>query len=452
VSRRRRRSGSGTRRPIVARLVLTVAATMAVVLLAGAAFVYWRVSVALSRQLDRDLAAYREVAESAIRQGHPLVSDTPGLRYQLYDAHGQITGGDAERRLVEPAVVQQVARDGRLRRADVGSLIPPRAHPYSYEVARVSTPGGPAVAAYEISRRNHDEALRELLLQLTLVGVATLLAASGVGYVTARGALDPVERYRRAAAVAGEHDRLPVSDRDDELGRLGHTLNRLLDRIAASAERERRFLADASHELRGPLTVMRAEVDLARLRADDPRATQEALDSLAEQVERLVTLCNALLDLEELRADPGAAAQPVVLPDVVDGVAARWQGPVSAAGRVLGTDVPDDLVVLGRAHWLDLALDNLVSNALRYGAGRITIGAARTGRAGPAEVWVEDEGPGFPADFVSRAFERFARADESRSSGGTGLGLALVAAVAETHDGTVRIDGSRVTMRVRSAG
>ena len=447
--RPRRRTGRTTHRPIVVRLVMTVAATMAVVLIGGAAFVYWRVSVALSRQLDRDLDAYREVAESAIKSGQPLVSDTPGLSYQVFGTDGHLIAGDAARALVPGAVVRDVAANG-MRRGDVGHVFPP-SHSYRWVAARITTPDGHEVAAYAISRHNHDEALRDLLLQLAIVSGATLVAASLVGYRTARAALNPVERYRRAAAVAGEDDRLPVADRDDELGRLGHTFNDLLDRIAASAARERRFLADASHELRGPLTVMRAELGLATLRSDDPEATRQALDSLGDQVERLVTLCNALLDLEELRADPEAVAQPVLLRDVTDGVVFRWQDRATAQGRALEADVPDDLAVLGRAHWLDLALDNLVSNAVRYGEGVIRVGASAAGDR-TTDVWVEDDGPGFPDGFVDRAFDRFARADESRSSGGTGLGLALVAAVAETHDGTARIDGSRVTIRLRSAG
>jgi signal transduction histidine kinase len=439
-----------TRRPIVTRLVVAVAATMAVVLAGGAAFVYWRVSFALSRQLDRDLRAYREVAESAIQRGQPLVSDTPGQRYQTYAADGRITGGDAGRRLAPVAVVREIAAHGGSRSADVGSVIPAQAHPYRYVVARVRTPSGYVVAAYEISRRNHDEALRELLLQLVLVGLATLAAASVVGYRTARAALDPVERYRRAAATAGEDDRLPVADRDDELSRLGHTLNELLDRIAAGAARERHFLADASHELRGPLTVMRAEVDLARMRHDDPTATAQALESLSGQIGRLVVLCNALLDLEELRAQPEPGDDTVQVRDLTDDVVDRWRSRATEAGRTVDVAVPDDLVVRGRMQWLDVALDNLVSNALRYGAGTVRIGAASTGghAAGDRRVaiWVEDDGPGFDPEFAHRAFDRFARADESRSSGGVGLGLALVAAVAETHHGTVAIEGSRVTL------
>ena len=100
------------RRPIVARLVLAVAGAMAVVLACSAAFVYWRVSIALSHQLDRDLDAYREVAESAIKHGQPLVRDTPGLSYQVFDPNGRLLQGDAEHQLVSGSVVRDVAARG----------------------------------------------------------------------------------------------------------------------------------------------------------------------------------------------------------------------------------------------------------------------------------------------------------------------------------------------------
>lgn len=430
-------------RSIITRLVLAVAAAMTLVLAAGAAFVFWRVSVALSDQLDNDLSAYREVAESAVESGQVLVEDTPGQSYQVYDLTGSITGGDATRRLVPAGLVREVAAHGS-RHGAVGHLLRPSPRSYRYVVARTPSPSGPVVVAYAISRHDHDEALRELLLQLLIADLATLVAASYVGYRTARGALNPVERYRRAAASAGEQGRLPVGERDDELSRLGHTFNELLDRIASGAARERQFLADASHELRSPLTVMRAEVEWALMRPADVEANRETLESLGSQVTRMVTLCNALLDLEELRADPEPIEDVVSLADAAFEVAARWRHRVAEAGRELVIQVPEDLVVHGHLHWLDLALDNLVSNALRYGSGSIALTGERHGDQ--VLAMVEDQGPGFPADFVGRAFDRFARAEESRASGGTGLGLALVAAVAETHGGSVSIRGSRVTL------
>ena len=145
------------------------------------------------------------------------------------------------------------------------------------------SPSGTRYVASAISRRKHDEALRELLLQLAIADLAALVAASFVGYRTARAALDPVERYRRTVERLERgsdvpHERLPVdTDRDDELTRLGHTFNDLLDRLEDAARRERQFLADTSHELRSPLSLMRdragdAATSTADTRGDPCRA------------------------------------------------------------------------------------------------------------------------------------------------------------------------------------
>lgn len=434
-------------RSVVTRLVFTVALAMLVVLVVASAFVYWRMSFALTRQLDRDLDAYRELTESAVRSGEPLVSDTPGLSYQVYTRSGQVIAGDHEDRLVDAATVRRVAAHG-VERGQIGHLLRDSPDAYRYVAFREVSPAGRVVVACAISREPRDEALRELLLQLALAGLATLAAASFVGYRTARGALKPVERYRRAAASAGLDARLPVPSGDNEISRLGHTFNDLLDRISQGAARERQFLADASHELRAPLTVMRTEVEWARLRANDPHM-RESLDSLLAQVQRLVALCNALLSLEEVRALEADPTTPVVLADVVGEVVAEWRPRYAEQRRELLAEVPGSARVPGNEHWLRIALGNLVSNALRYGAGttRIEVRDGDPQVAGARiALTVADEGPGFPADFVDRAFDRFARAEESRSSGGTGLGLAIVAAIADNHHGEVRIDGSAVTL------
>lgn len=445
VSRLRRTLGG---RPIVLRLVLAVAVAMSVVLILGGALVYWRVYAALDQQVNRDLANYSEVVEQAVRNGNTLVRDTPGFSYQVYDMRGDVIGGNDHRRLVTRAVLADVIEHGT-QRGDVGALFPPDRRPYRYVAEKTPGPHGPVLAAIEISRAHRDEALRELLLQLVIFGGVTLIAASVVGYWTARGALDPVERYRRVAASAGESDRLPVPATDDELSRLGHTFNQLLDRIAQSSARERQFLADASHELRGPLTVMRTEVEWAMLQA--PAGERETLQSLGSQVDRMVNLCNALLELEELRAQPGVSNDPVDLAALADEVVERWRSRFDQRGRVLAHDVPPGLLARGNHHWVDLAVDNLVSNALRYGKGDVVVGARREGSSAVA-LWVTDEGPGFPDGFAEKAFDRFSRADEARTAGGIGLGLALVAAVAEAHAGSVGIEGARVTLTLPRLG
>jgi signal transduction histidine kinase len=433
-------------RPIVTRLVLAVAVTMAVVLLLAGAFVFWRVQFALNRQLNQDLAAYQEVIERGVSTGSRPPTDTPGQSYQVYDATtGEVTDGNATVRLVDPLAVEAVATTGEEIRGDIGRLIPPAPHPYRYVATRVATPEGDVVVASAISRHKHDEALRELLLQLAIADLATLAAASIVGYLVARAALNPVERYRLAAESSDGERLLPVPEgRDDEISRLGTTFNSLLQRIRRSNERERQFLADASHELRSPLAVMRTELEMAQRPQRTTAQTDVALQSLSGQVERLIALSNALLALEELHAHDKAFQDPVDAAELAHQVVERFADAAASSGRTIETRVDAGLALRGNSHWLDLALGNLVSNALRYGSGTITITAKREGDR--AVLGVEDEGAGPPEDFVDDAFDRFTRADPSRSTGGTGLGLALVQAVAEAHDGTATLKGSRIEL------
>ena len=431
-------------RPIVTRLVMAVAVTMTAVLLIAGGFVFWRVGYALNRQLDQDLDAYQQVVQRAISTGSTPPTDTPGQSYQVYDLRGRIIAGDATRRLADQETVEQAAAGTKFR-ADVGSLLPPTDHPFKVGVAQVETPSGTVVVAAAISKNKHDEALRELLLQLAIADLATLVAASLVGYGTARAALNPIERYRLAAEKADGAPLLPVdAGKDDEVTRLGHTFNALLERIRQSNNRERQFLADASHELRSPLALMRTELEWALLRPRSETETTTAFQSLRGQVDRLITLANALLNLEEVRTSGETPHDPVDVDQLVSDVTSRFSVQVDAEQRRLATRIPTGLTIEGNQHWLELALSNLVSNALRYGEGAICVTATETLQR--TQISVSDEGPGFPASFVDQAFDRFTRVETSRTSQGTGLGLALVHAVAEAHNGTASISGSRVTL------
>jgi signal transduction histidine kinase len=436
-------------RPIVTRLVLAVAGTMTVVLVLAGAFVYWRVEFALNRQLNQDLDAYHAVVTRNLSTGATPPTDTPGQSYQIYDRHGRVIGGDAQTRLTDIDTVTGI-HAGEPVRQDVGSMLPPSSRPYRVITSQVRTPGGVVVVSSAISRRKHDEALRELLLQLVIADLATLIAASLVGYGVARAALTPVERYRRAAEQAQAAPVLPVDPRrDDEVTRLGHTLNALLARISAANERERQFLADTSHELRSPLSVMRTELEMALLRPRPPDEAKAALVSLQDQVERLIAVSNALLDLEEVRAGDLVDGQQIDTSELIAEVAQRYRAEAASLGRTIETDSastepPTGVLLHGNWHWLDVALGNLVSNALRYGEGAVIITAeqARNG----VQLKVGDEGLGFPPEFVGKAFDRFTRAETSRTGPGTGLGLSLVQAVAEAHGGSARIAGSSVTL------
>jgi signal transduction histidine kinase len=441
------------RLPVVTRLVLAVALTMSLVLTGTAGLVYWRVQTALDQQLNADLTTYRHSLARAVRAGDALPPGPSGSLYQVLDAQGHVLDSSAalrHRPLLTPAELRAAAHGSRVRR-DIGSLLPITSDTLRLQAKRVRDDGQHRIVTVAVRRGHRDEALRELLAQLALASALTLVAASYVGYRTARGALRPVERYRTAAAELADGARNPrldvPADRDDEITRLGHTLNHMLDRLEAAAERERRFVADASHELRTPLTLMRAELDLALHRPRSAGELTETLRSVDTEVQRLIDLSNALLDLEELGNSRHLTRAPVDLASLVDAAVAPRLGAAGRQGRTLTVDAARATVDMD-ARWLRPALGNLVDNALRHGDGAVHVTAGV--HEGRLRLRVTDEGPGFPAEFLPRAFDRFARAEESRTGEGSGLGLAFVHAVAVAHGGTASVantgHGAAVTL------
>ncbi|GHE07378.1 sensor histidine kinase [Streptomyces alanosinicus] len=433
------------RLPVVTRLVLAVAVTMSLVLTGTAWLVYWRVQTALDQQLHDDLAAYRHSLERSLHTGTALPPGPSGSLYQILDPHGRDLAASAavgHRPLLTPAELDAAVR-GRLVRRDVGSLLPITPDTLRLQAERVTTGKTTRVVVAAVRRGHRDEALRELLAQLALASGLALIAASYVGYRTARAALRPVERYRTAAATladGAQHLRLDVpADRDDEITRLGHTLNRMLDRLAAAAARERRFVADASHELRTPLALLRAEVDVALHRPRPAEELNQTLRSVDAEVQRLIDLSNALLDLEELGSTDHLTRAPVRLADLVKTAVAPHLPGAERSGRALTADAADATVDVD-TRWLVPAIGNLVGNALRHGRGAVRLTA--TVEEGRLRLSVADEGPGFPPGFLPRAFDRFARAEASRTSEGSGLGLAFVQAVATAHGGSARAENA----------
>ncbi|MEU5309425.1 HAMP domain-containing sensor histidine kinase [Streptomyces sp. NPDC021562] len=441
------------RLPVVARLVLAVAVTMSLVLTGAAGLVYWRVQTALDQQLNDDLTTYRHSLDQAVRADAKIPPGPSGSLRQVLDAHGRIQSASAAVRhepLLTPAELGAVMRGTTVRR-DVGSLLPITPDSLRLQAGRITADGRTRIVVAAVRRGHRDEALRELLAQLAIASGLTLIAASYVGYRTARAALRPVERYRGGAAtLAGgaQNLRLDVpADRDDEITRLGHTLNHMLDRLEASAERERRFVADASHELRTPLSLLRAEVDVALHRPRSAEELTETLRSVDAEVQRLIDLSNALLDLEELGSTGHITRAPVRLADLVDTAVSPHRHTAERAGRGLRTTA-DDTTVDVDVRWLVPAVGNLVDNALRHGTGNVRVTAAV--HDGRVRVRVVDDGPGFPPEFLPRAFDRFARAEASRTGKGSGLGLAFVHAVATAHAGTAHAEnaghGAAVTL------
>ena len=318
--------------PLRRRLVLGFLVAMLVLLVAAGGFVYWRVEVALDGVLDRSLEQ-ATVALSPLVTADGHISDdsavaSAGVSYQVLDSEGQViaaSGAPTDEPLVSPGRAR--ASQSRTVRLDVGGLLPAAEHPLRLQVSPLP-PGGPGSPAYlvvAVRRDQRDEALRELLLQLALAGLGVLLVTALVGDRLARAALTPVERYRRRATevAGGELDlRLDVPEgRDDEVTRLGHTLNDMLAALEQAMLHERRFVDDASHELRTPLTLLRTRVQLARRRTRTVAEHEAVLAELAVDVERLIALSEQLLVL-------GADGAPPVRVDAATTVAAVQQGVV----------------------------------------------------------------------------------------------------------------------------
>ena len=287
------------------------------------------------------------------------------------------------------------------------------------------------------TRENVAETLRSLLAAFLVGGPIALLLASLGGYVLAGAALRPIEEMRRRAAAISSSsldERLPAPPARDEVSRLAQTLNEMLARLEDGLLRERRFVADASHELRTPLALLKTELELALRQARSPDELEAAIRSAAGETDRLSRIADDLLLLA--RAERGGLPlqpEPVDVVDVLETVAGRFRARAEAEARPLSVELDTPLVVIADRLRLEQALGNLVDNSLRYGAGRIVLGAAA--RNGSVELHVVDEGAGFPAPFLEHAFERFSRADGNRAAGGSGLGLAIVDTIARAHDG-----------------
>jgi hypothetical protein len=251
-------------------------------------------------------------------------------------------------------------------------------------------------------------------------------------------ALRPVERMRAQAASLGAsdaHARLSVPDTGDELHALGVTFNDLLDRLHQSLSQQRDFVADAGHELRTPLAIMCAELELADRPNRTPEQLREAITATRTEANRLKDLAE---DLLLLAADERRPAERVELSGVIaEAVAVRRPG-AQRADITLEVLAARDFAVLGEAAALRRALDNLLSNALDHTGpgGRVEIRMTPEG-SGQVRLQVADTGPGFPPEFLPHAFDRFRRADTARTSqASSGLGLAIVAAIATAHGGT----------------
>jgi two-component system OmpR family sensor kinase len=304
--------------------------------------------------------------------------------------------------------------------------------------------------------------LEQLDLLEFLIGLAVLAAAGVLAYLGIRREFKPLRRIEDTAAAIAAGDlarRVEDANPATEVGRLGASLNAMLSQIEiafkerqASENRLRRFVADASHELRTPLTSVRGYAELFRRGAsENPEDLAVVMTRIEAEAERMGILVEDLLLLAKLDQGRPLAHEPVDLSALV--------GEMTGDHRMLHPEWPIEeetapgLTVSGDELRLRQAIGNLLSNTRSHTPAGTQITVSAEGKDGMARIEVADEGPGVPPEMGDRVFERFFRADESRtrSSGGAGLGLAIVSAIAAAHGGRAEMEstpGKGATFRI----
>jgi signal transduction histidine kinase len=305
------------------------------------------------------------------------------------------------------------------------------------------------------------EDFQRLLIVVFGIGIPAIvaLAISSAGFLTRRG-LEPVRDIAQLATEIEAHDlsrRLRPQSEDDELGSLSATFDRMLDRLQAAFERQRQFTADASHELRAPLSVIRAEADLALARSRDPEEYRRALESIASEADRIEDLIGDMLALARAESGPPHIESTIDLAPLVQDAANRLSAVAKARGVSVEPAIDATVRVSGDPSAIARVPLALVHNGVKYAkaGGRVRVSLSRNGN-GEVRLAVVDDGPGFTPEGLRRATERFWKDDQGRGRDGSGLGLAIVRAIVEQSGGTLELNnapgaGAEVVVTLPSA-
>jgi two-component system sensor histidine kinase MprB len=426
------------------RLALVVAVTFALVVIGCTYAAHVSTSRQLRAETDDFLLQRSERFTRARPGGLPLGPRRPGIGFRFGglvladpDAITQILTADGVRgsfitgqpALPIDATDEAIARGrGRARFRNV------ELDGDSYRVLTVARPAGGA-AQIARSVEESEDLLASLDNRLRLIALAGTLVAATLAWFIARRMVRPIEELtERTALVANtkELDHPIAVSRNDEIGRLATSFNRMLDELRLSREQQRRLVLDAGHELRTPLTALRTNVDLMRrARSLDPEQRAELLDATDVELRELTDLVSELVQLAtDTRSEE--PVQAVDLGELVDRVAARQQ---RRTGRTVTVTKDGPSVVDGRVTLLERAVSNLVDNALKFSPSETTVEIVARGTT----VEVLDRGAGIPPEDLPHVFDRFYRATTARQVPGSGLGLAIVEQIAELHVGTVTL-------------
>ena len=433
-------------------VLMVMFVTFAGVIYVGGA---WQLRQAADREL---LDTARQLTETLLRGEDPVAVD---VAYRFLTLDGQVvrSSGLPARHVPIAAAAVEAARNGKTWSEIVAMPARPLGPQPGGGVLRRSIPiqlrlltlplGNPTQYILQVGTITTDlQRLRNLLFTALLLGlVLGLPAAAAGGWWLAGRALRPVKAITATARrieARNLAERLPQPPQDDELGQLAATLNGLLDRLQAAFQRERRFTADISHDLRTPLALIKSNIGVALNRPRTAAELQTTLTQVEGQIDRMTGLVEATLflarsDTEQLAQEFAALNLSELLTDLYETTAPYAS---EELGQTLCNEIAAGLWVMGDRDQLTRLFLNLVDNAMRYTPAGGTIRLAGRMQGQHAVVEVEDNGAGIaPAD-LPRVFDRFYRADEARTGGHHahyGLGLSIAQAIAQAHGGEITV-------------
>jgi two-component system, OmpR family, sensor kinase len=437
------------------RLTAAVGAVFFVIASAAAAAFWVTFAHIQYAAIDTSLASYTQTLLSNLQDSNGTISfsggdpviETQGVAVgvMVFDAQGRV--------LARTGIAMPVASAGAAARAAISAdavvadTAPTAAQPQRIAATPVQL-SSTTREAVVVGRSVGD--LQQTLFEVgaLLAGVVAVLvvAVVALSYALAGRALRPVRLMAATARDISEHDlhrRVELRLPDDELGELAETLNNMLARLEVAFDSLQQFTADAAHELRAPLALLQAELEVSLRRARTPHEYAESERVALAEVERLRRLVNRLLILA--RSDAGAL-QPLIqrvdVGDLLEETAERWRHVAGARGVVIDVELVDEGSLNGDPELLRSLLHNLIDNAVRHtpSGGRVGIRAEMTDSTW--HISVSDTGAGIPAGMRDAIFRRFTRGDAARApeTGGAGLGLALCRVIAEVHGGRIAVD------------
>ena len=429
--------------------VLLLAVALVAALLLQRALLLRQASVDADLALDQEVSELRQLAGGVDpATGEPFAGDVEAIfdvflsRNVPLEGEGVVTLIDGLPYKTDVAGAELVGTDIAVRWAQI--TVPTRDEVQTERGALryLAVPlelNGDVLGVFVVSifMESRLESIDDVVRLGALVYGTIFIVASTLAWVAAGGVLRPLRELRDTAAGISDSDlsrRIPVSG-NDEIADLGRTFNSMLDRIQDAFATQRRFVDDAGHELRTPITVIRGNLELM---GDDPVDRAATVALVTDELDRMARIVDDLLILAKSEQADFVETHPMDLGGFTDELLAKAK---LMADRPWSVDAREEVVVEADEQRLTQAMTNLIRNAAEHTPPGTPVAIGSALRNGEAVLWVRDEGPGIPAADRERLFERFSRGSRGkRTTDGAGLGLAIVAAIADGHGGTVTVD------------